>query len=284
MAEAELPEGFAEHRAGGATLIAATEHLPALVKQGLDRAVEGIFNLEPAGAEGRGRGSTARIPLGDGTRARIKQMRRGGVLGPLWRDRFRPGRRLLDNLRVPLAALARGVATARPVALWVVIGPPGLCRAWLATEEIEGACDLAHRIAGGNAPTPVEVDAVVSLVRAMHDRGIDHRDLNLGNLLLADPGPGAPRAFVIDLDRARIRPGPLGPRARMRALRRLERSAVKLFGARPVEGFDLRSRLYEAYAANEPRWVGLAERAQRANRLSIALHRLGWFRAPGRGE
>ena len=277
---AELPVGFTRRTAGRTTVVAAAEHLAALASQGLDRAVAGLLDLEPE-TGGPGRGVTALIPLGGGRRARMKQMRRGGLLGPLWRDRFLSRQRLMDNLRVPLAALARGVATAKPVGLWIVSGPPGFCRAWLATEEIEGARDLTRRIASGEPPpTTGDIDEVIALVRAMHDAGIDHRDLNLGNLLLADPGRGAMRAFVVDLDRARILPRALGARARMRALRRLERSAVKLFGERPLASFDLRGRIYDAYAAGEPRWTRVTSRARRANRVSIALHRLGWSR-PG---
>jgi tRNA A-37 threonylcarbamoyl transferase component Bud32 len=216
------------------------------------------------------------VTLEDGSHAVIKQMRRGGLLGPLWRDRFRPGRRLADNLRIPLEALRRGIPTARPVALLVLRGTAGLCRAWLAMEEIAEARDLIRRIAGSDAPTLREIDAVMRLVRTMHERGIDHRDLNLGNLLLTDRGAAPPGVFVIDLDRARLRPGPIEPAARMRALRRLERSAVKLFGETPIETFDLRRVLYESYAAGEPRWSRLGERARSANRRWIRLHRLGW--------
>ena len=64
----------------------------------------------------------------------------------------------------------------------------------------------------------------------------------------------------------------------MRALRRLERSAVKRFGERPVEAFDLRGRIYEAYAEGDPRWRRAVERARRANRFWIGLHRLAWPR------
>jgi hypothetical protein len=237
----------------------------------------------PAGmlrTAGSGRGAIARVGLGDGSHAVVKQMRRGGLFGPVWRDRFARRQRLLDNLRAPLEALARDIPTGRPVALLLLSGPPLLWRAWLATEEIPAARDLCRRLAGPDPPDRPGIEAVAVLVRRLHDRGIDHRDLNLGNLLLSDSVSAAPRAFVVDLDRARVRGRPIGAAARMRALQRLERSAVKLFGERPLEAFDLRRTLYEAYAGDDPRWIRLAARARKANRLWIRLHRLGWTKRP----
>jgi hypothetical protein len=110
----------------------------------------------------------------------------------------------------------------------------------------------------------------------MHDVGVDHPDLNLGNLLLRRIPPDEPRAFIVDLDRARMYSGPLSWPVRIRALRRLERSSVKLFGERPLAGFDLCREWYVAYAAGDTRIERHLERARRGNRLRFGLHRLGW--------
>ena len=67
----------------------------------------------------------------------------------------------------------------------------GLYRAWLAVEELDAA-DLRTRLAAGRPPSTEELGAALSVVRRMHERGIEHRDLNLGNLLVG-AGPGPPR-------------------------------------------------------------------------------------------
>ena len=135
MRQLEPPEGFRVETRGGVCFVArdgewkslreADLHLPA----GWDRyLVESVVRA--------GRGSTATLELDSGLRLRLKQLRRGGAVARLWRERFAGVRRLTDNLRLPLEATRRGVATPLPVVLLVVEGPPGLYRGWLGTEEI----------------------------------------------------------------------------------------------------------------------------------------------------
>ena len=209
------------------------------------------------------------MSLGDGTRLLLKQLRRGGAVAAIWRERFVGSRRLLHNLLVPLAAIERGVRTPRPLALLLVAGPPGLVRGWLAQEEIVDAVDLATRLVSGPAPRAEERVRMMRCVRSAHDAGLDHRDLNLGNLLLA------PRdALLIDLDGARLVPAPLPFEARMRALRRLERSCIKLLGA--GGGTDAHGWIYADYAGDD---APLARRLA-AGRDSARLRRAR-RRAPG---
>ena len=109
----------------------------------------------------------------------------------------------------------------------------------------------------------------------MHDAGVEHRDLNLGNLLVRAGSTGI-EAFVLDLDAARIHARPLGPRARRLALRRLERSYVK---ARRAESDDaVRNSFYDLYAADDTELAGKLSRGRRAGRLWIRLHGLAWRR------
>jgi 3-deoxy-D-manno-octulosonic acid kinase len=163
-------------------------------------------------------------------------MRRGGSLAPLWRDRFPARGRLVRNVTVAAEAAARGVPTPRVVALLTEEGPPRLFRGWLATERVLEAIDLAELLRSGRAHE-ADLAAALAAARALHDAGIDHVDLNLGNLLVR-PGASGPEGFVIDLDRARLRAGPLPDKARQSALRRLERSHAKLFGAPAPWGGD----------------------------------------------
>jgi hypothetical protein len=117
----------------------------------------------------------------------------------------------------------------------------------------------------------------MKMVRGMHDRGLDHRDLNLGNLLVRGDGAGGHEPFVVDLDRAVLGSGELPFRRRLAALLRLERSYVKIVtraGAK-APGRE-RERWYGLYAAGDDR---LAARLALWRRLAAPLllaHRIGW--------
>ncbi len=269
-----IPAGFTVEQAPGLALVARPVHLPALLGAGLldPRAWERACS----GAEIGGRGPTGTLTLDDALVLHVKRMRRGGLARHVWRDRFPGTRRLLANLVGPITALDRGVATVEPIALLIERGPLGLSRGWLAARNVADARSLAQRLVSRDPPSRDELRAVVAVVRAMHERGIDHRDLNLGNVLLRDRSR-PPAALVIDLDRARIGEHGLPVWLRARAMRRLERSTVKLLGPRPrLSGVDLRRFWYEAYAEQAPDLAARLERARRFNRWAIALHRLGW--------
>jgi hypothetical protein len=271
----EVPEGFEALRTDGTTLIVARDLRESIQSAGLESPENWQRHLTERGT-GAGRGGTVRLRLAVGTTAVLKQMRRGGALAFLWRDRYLGTGRLLDNLRIPLEAIRRGVPTARPLALLLASGPPGLSRAWAAYEEIQNAPDVIEVLRSTEPPTIEEIDVVAGVIRKMHDEGLEHRDLNLGNLLLRRREGAAAEAFVVDLDRARLWDEPLPLGHRIRALCRLERSSVKLFGETPLEQFDLRRRWYEAYAQGDRELAVRLDKARRSNRLKLGLHRLGW--------
>lgn len=263
-----VPDGFAVVRSPGATLIAAASLIESLTRLGL-HVPAGWRRITDAAAEGSGRGPAGTLEVA-GRSLILKQMRRGGRAGWMWRQRYPGSRRLLDNLTVPLAVARRGIATAEPVALLLVPGPPGLYRGWLATRRILGAEDLARRFASSTPPDAAQLRVVLSLVRRMHDAGIEHPDLNLGNLLLR-AAAGGPEAFVIDLDRVRLHDRPLSFRARLSAVRRLERSFVKQFGERAGA-----PDWYALYATEQPELELGFRRGRPVGRLLQRLHRLGW--------
>jgi 3-deoxy-D-manno-octulosonic acid kinase len=264
----EVPEGFVASTHAGLTFVTDRRHTEALVRAGLD---------DPAGWDRRlteahgGRGATACLELPPAGAARLKRLRRGGLTAALWRDRFAGARRALDNLRVPIEAARRGVATPAPLALLLDRRGPGV-RAWLAVEELQ-ATDLRACFTAGRPPSAEELARVLGLVRRMHDRGLEHRDLNLGNLLIRRDGD--PQAWVIDLDGARLHPGPLPFGARQRALRRLERSYVKTCHPQPASD-AVRQAIYADYAGDDGELAGRLNRGRRAGRVWIGLHRLGW--------
>lgn len=269
------PPGFTRDERGNRTFFFRSDLHAEVERLGLADPLRWQALLE-RGAGSTGRGATLRVEAGAGRAWILKQLRRGGLLASLWRERHLGRQRLLDNLALPLEAARRGIPTAAPVALLILEGPPGLLRGWLATEEIQGALDLGSRLAISPAPGEREVRAALSLVRSMHDAGIEHRDLNLGNLLLRTSAAGEVQPFVVDLDGAVLHARPLRFSARQSALRRLERSYVKGFGASaPLRALGP-CFWYALYAGTDARLARRLERGRTVGRVLLALHRLGW--------
>lgn len=268
------PEGFVLDRDGRDVLVARQDSLDDLRRLGLGRALR-FEELVRAAPVGSGRGRTARIEVSPGRRWVLKRMRRGGLLRVFWRERFRGTGRLLANLTTPIEAERRGIRTARPVALLVRGGPPGLHRAWMATEEIEGAEDLRARFSADPSRPRAEMPVVLAFVRGMHDAGIDHRDLNLGNLLIHEDERG-PRVFVVDLDRALLTRTPVSFARRQRALRRLERSWAKTLGRDGPAGEPDIVSWHAWYAGQDAQLARRLARGRAAGRIWLALHRAGW--------
>ena len=67
-------------------------------------------------------------------------------------------------------------------------------------------------------------------------------------IAVASGGGASGDAAIVDLDRARLRPGTLGARLRTRSLRRLLRSLAKLDPAGTIVDADVRRRFHDAYA------------------------------------
>jgi len=266
------PAGFESIDCAPGTLLADTARCEDLRRAGLDDLRGWESRLEHGAGHG-GRGATARLVAGSGPALLLKQLRRGGLAGPLWRERFAGTRRLEDNLALPLEAIARGVRTPRPVALFLLEGPRGLYRGWLAQEEIAEAISLSRLVLSGRALSDEVFSAAVRAVRAMHDRGVEHRDLNLGNLLV-EPASGL--VWVVDLDDARLHAGPLPFHLRQRALRRLERSWVKTLvrDSRPADASG--DGWYRRYAGSDTGLAARLARGRAAGRLWLRLHRLTW--------
>ena len=144
-------------------------------------------------------------------------------LGDRYLDRPpRPFRELSVSVRLR----AEGVATPEVLAALVVPARPGY-RADLATAWIEPGHDLRDLLAPNVYPAAARragLEAAGSLVGRAHRAGLDHPDLNVGNLFLQPADPGW-RAWLLDLDRATV--GPPSPGAARRNVARLVRSLEK---------------------------------------------------------
>ena len=229
------PAGFHRRTTARGALYAAADLEDRILLHGLDRGEVWEWLLR-SGSTGSGRGASAIL---DGWR--LKRFRRGGLTAPLWGDRYPGASRLVAALAASGEAARRGVPTPEAVALLVERDRGPLVRGYLATEEIGGAEDLAKRAVRG-AVTRRDLEEAMRAVRRMHDRGVAHPDLNLGNLLLTATG-----VYIVDLDRVTFGDGPVSERVRRRALRRIERSCAKLTGSPGLFGPGSETLWYEAY-------------------------------------
>ncbi len=176
-------------------------------------------------AGGRGGVRFVATPAG---RAVLRHYRRGGLVARVLGDRFlwlgARRTRPLREFAVLAHAHALGLRVPRPVAARYV-RQGAFYTADLATRAIEPARTLASLVAHGEVGG-FDWRALGRTIRAFHDAGVWHADLNAHNVLLDEAGT----LWLLDFDR-----GWLGaPRDRWRRanLARLERSLRKLGIAR----------------------------------------------------
>jgi 3-deoxy-D-manno-octulosonic acid kinase len=205
----------------------------------------------PADAEriASGRGAAFRATLRGGLRAVIRLNRRGGPVASLVRETY-VGLRQRPFRELALTAEVRRRGVPAPEVLAVRVEGRLLYRGALVTAEIPAATTLveALRAAPDAAARRALAASAGRAVGVLHEAGVWHADLNLTNILV-HPVPGGSDVVLLDFDRARVVAGPLGPRARLRNLRRLARSLAKLDQARELAGPDETRAFRTAYAA-----------------------------------
>jgi 3-deoxy-D-manno-octulosonic acid kinase len=174
----------------------------------------------------------------------LKHYRRGGFVARVVADRYlwagEAATRSFHELTLLAALEDRALPAARPVA--ARYRRAGLTyRADLLSVAIPGARSLASLL--GPALTPSGWRRVGECLRAFHDAGAFHADLNAHNVLIDAGGS----VQLIDFDRGALRaPGEW----RSRTLARLERSLVKLAAGDAARWGDTqRAALYAGYGA-----------------------------------
>jgi 3-deoxy-D-manno-octulosonic acid kinase len=168
-----------------------------------------------------GRGGAVRLE-GETHTLVARRFRRGGAMRLLGTVYFGRRPRPVREFWLLLAARRRGLPVPEPVAAFIRRLGPFAYRGDLVMLEIPSATPLWEVLRRHRAVSLLE--RVAQTIRRAHDQGLSHPDLNLNNLLVGADGS----VHIVDLDRARLHPGPLGRRARRRSLKRLRRSARKL--------------------------------------------------------
>lgn len=166
-----------------------------------------------------GRGTLHVASLGD-RRAAVRHARRGGWMRPLG-DRYfdRPPRPFVE-LKVSERLRAAGVDTPEVLATLVIPARLGY-RSDLATEWLEPGHGLLALLTPNVYPVDTRQAGLAAAGREVgraHAVGLDHPDLNVGNLFLQPTAEGGWTAWLLDLDRAAI-----GIASQSTARRNLER-------------------------------------------------------------
>lgn len=152
----------------------------------------------------------------------LRHYRRGGLRARLGRESYlwlgRARVRAVAESSVLTHLCGAGVRVPQPLgAAWWRAGP--MYRNAILVARIAGAQTLVGRLERAD-PAPV-----AQAIRAMHDAGVWHADLNAFNILFDDED----HVWLIDFDRAR-RMAAVSARQRRDNLLRLRRSLVKVAG------------------------------------------------------
>jgi 3-deoxy-D-manno-octulosonic acid kinase len=223
---ADLADAFELRRGPGRVALVRSDFAPAFEALGL---LASPVADEGARSTAGGRGGAWIADPGSGGDIVIRPGRRGGWPGRFIRARYFADDRFLEELVLTERLHRRGAPVPVPLAAVRRQRSIGY-ETWLATRRIPGASPAADTLATAPADRlPGLLHAMGRAVCALHRAGGDHADLNAWNVLIADAvaGAGEPRAYVVDLDRGRLRPAPLAARRARANLARLRRSLRK---------------------------------------------------------
>jgi 3-deoxy-D-manno-octulosonic acid kinase len=277
-----VPDGYVLHRVRDTWLVFDRERAERLVPLRLaDRGVRrALFSRAPR----RGRGAAPGLPLEGEPRLVLRRYRHGGLFGRLTQTLLLGPGRAFAELAVSVRAERAGAPVPHVLCLvaWPVAGP--LWSALIGTREVTQALGLSEALLSCESPRARQTlaRATGAGIARLHDAGVEHRDLQLRNVLVCD-GP-VPRIIVIDLDRARFHgAGGLDVLRRARNLGRLARSAVKLGLWGSALGRREAAAFLGAYTAGKRALRRELRRRATTERLKIRIHRLGYrLRRPSR--
>jgi 3-deoxy-D-manno-octulosonic acid kinase len=271
----DVPAGYVVHRVADAWLVLDRARADALVALRLadPAARRALFARAPR----RGRGAAPSVPLAGGGAAVLRRYRHGGALARLTGSLFLGPRRALAELETTARAEAAGAPVPHALCLvaWPVVGP--MWSALIGTAEEEGAVSLLDALS--RVPSRRErvrrAREVGAALRRLHDAGVEHRDLQLGNVLWRERDERR-RVVVIDLDGARFHPARLDARRRARNLGRFVRSGAKARAGGAELGRRELAALVGGYCTGD-RALRRALRARAGcERVRLALHRASY--------
>ncbi len=262
MESSGLPDGFGWHRAGPWSVAIRENLREVLVSAGL----ENPQGLAAAGESRRaGRGRPAVITLPDESRAVLRRYLHGGLAGKVTGSLFAGASRPLTELVATEKARRAEVSVPEVLAAFHRPVFPGLHRGWLLTREVTGAENLKDLL-GDPEVAAHRLFLTGSETRRLHEAGVWHADLHVGNVLVAGE-----RVVLIDFDRARV-PETVSAADRQLNLFRFDRSVVKLSLSGVVVPREVRLRFFDGYLDGAEESGRLLARGERSH----GFHRLAW--------
>ncbi|MCY2960136.1 MAG: hypothetical protein NTY35_08220 [Planctomycetota bacterium] len=212
----------------------------------------------------------------------VRAFTHGGLLRFLTGRRFRDPNRPFVELALSAWLASHGVDTP-PVAAArarraAILGH----ELALATRRIGGARDLESHLVDVRAGRAARASLrpalreFGALVARMHGLGLLHADLTPKNVLVEPRGAGAPRLWILDLDRSRVEI-PLQDSTRRTNLRRLWRFVDRRErrDGRALARSDV-ARFLVAYAPDRTSRHALWRAVARDHASAAIWHRIGW--------
>jgi tRNA A-37 threonylcarbamoyl transferase component Bud32 len=252
---------------------------------GLERVGEVLEKAQIDPERGGRQGLRVFCPGGRrGDRFVIRHYGRGGLLRRILGDRFILGSRPFQEMLITEEIRKRGVPTAQVVAALCHRSWGPFYRGELITKEIPGARDLCAFLSDFGEFRSKKAVALkretarqaARAVRAMHDQGVSHGDLNLKNLLVQTSTRRGPKVYIIDFDRSKCVPG-LSTQSKIKNIFRLNRSVEKW----KAQGLRIRytdkARFFRAYARGDADMILSVRRYLRNYRLVTLGYQIGWL-------
>jgi 3-deoxy-D-manno-octulosonic acid kinase len=218
------------------------------------------------------------IPIREGERMVLRQYFHGGLLRMFTGSLYLFGSRSLRELALTEEIRSCGIQTIQPIAAIHRFIYWPLYRAYLLSLEIPHSKDLTQYFQEiGSYPSRENlflkrkmIRSVGLLLRAFHQSGFFHGDLQLKNVLVAGEQP-----FLIDFDRS-YRKKMLSIREKMKNLLRFNRSVEKWRRVGlPITRTD-RWRFFLAYAGEDEEVQKAMGKAIRTYSIRRLFYRLGW--------
>jgi 3-deoxy-D-manno-octulosonic acid kinase len=248
-----LPPDFVIREIGQATLVIRREWEEPLISSGILTDQPGSSAIQETPIPG-GRESASIVTVAAVGKLVVRRYRRGGLIGKILVDRYLSASRPFRELAVLSLAGARGVPV--PEVLGASSTRAGLFRhrGRIVTRLVPESRTLPAFIREKRDESRRVEDVLKkagAAIKAMHDAGIYHADLNMNNILVTDQG----RIVLIDFDNARTLDGMSAAR-RAANLRRLLRSLRKLReSGSPLEDGEF-SMIIEGYADKDVALAG----------------------------
>lgn len=274
------PDGYYFLKRGRNSILVRDDLVAKVEAIGLFRENDPSRWKGAAGCLWGGRGKLTRIELAPGFFMVVKVLRRGGLIRWFTRDCHFSRKRLFHEAllsnhllrrKVPIVPMLLGRAEYKGI---------GFYRLQLGTLEFKGATSLLTLIKEGSADERMLCEVMEQAGRtvgALHDAGVFHHDLNLGNLLVGPPDSlGEKRqVLVIDLDRSK-RKKRLSSAARIVNLARLYRHGVKNGLFKQVDWMKNWRCFLAGYCGGAGDAALLEKKVEKRYRSTLLFHRISW--------